>query len=104
MPTHAAQISFPGGRHEPKDSDLTATALREAHEELGLEAAHIEVIGKIDDVATPLGFVITPVVVPKAIVDAANEAYPKGEAEPVNRVLLRQGAPRCAQALTGRVV
>ena len=62
MPTHAAQISFPGGRREPKDPDLTATALREAHEELGLEAAHIDVIGKIDDVATPRGFVITPVV------------------------------------------
>jgi len=62
MPTHAAQISFPGGRREPEDVDLTATALREVHEELGLEAAHIDVIGKIDDVATPLGFVITPVV------------------------------------------
>ncbi len=62
MPTHAGQISFPGGRHDPEDADLTATALREINEELGVAAEDIDVIGKIDDVPTPLGFVITPVV------------------------------------------
>ncbi len=62
MPTHAGQISFPGGRYDQDDSGLTATALREINEELGVAAVDIDVIGKIDDVPTPLGFVITPVV------------------------------------------
>ena len=62
MPTHPGQISFPGGRHDPGDKDLTATALREINEELGVAVKDIEVIGKIDDVPTPVGFVITPVV------------------------------------------
>lgn len=62
MPTHAGQISFPGGRRDPDDADAVATALREVHEELGIEAEHVEVIGKIDDVPSPVGFVVTPVV------------------------------------------
>jgi len=62
MPTHAGQISFPGGRRDPDDDDLVATALREMEEELGIGHQHIEVLGKIDDVPTPVGFVITPVV------------------------------------------
>lgn len=74
MPTHAGQISFPGGRRDPDDVDLTATAMREAGEELGIDAADVEVLGRIDDVPTPVGFVITPVVgwlldPPRVIVD-----------------------------------
>jgi len=62
MPTNAGQISFPGGRRDPGDASLVATALREAEEELGIAPEHVEVLGKIDDVPTPVGFVITPVV------------------------------------------
>ncbi len=62
MPTHAGQISFPGGRWEPADTDFRATALREAHEELGIDPEQIRILGELDDVATPVGFVITPVV------------------------------------------
>ena len=62
MPTHAGQISFPGGRREPQDIDLTATAIRESGEELGIRPDDVEIIGRIDDVPTPVGFVITPVV------------------------------------------
>jgi 8-oxo-dGTP pyrophosphatase MutT (NUDIX family) len=40
---HAGEISFPGGRKDDGDADLTATALREAHEEIGLDPAVVEI-------------------------------------------------------------
>ncbi len=62
MPTHAGQVSFPGGRRDPADTDLTATAIRESGEELGISPGDVDIIGSIDDVPTPVGFVITPIV------------------------------------------
>ncbi|HYS10639.1 MAG TPA: CoA pyrophosphatase [Myxococcales bacterium] len=60
---HAGQISFPGGRVDPADPDVRAAALREAHEEVGLDAEHVEILGMLDDCPTFVtGFVITPVV------------------------------------------
>lgn len=59
---HAGQISCPGGVREQGDADLTATALRETHEEIGLEPARVRVLGQLDDVWTPSGFVLTPFV------------------------------------------
>jgi 8-oxo-dGTP pyrophosphatase MutT (NUDIX family) len=62
LSTHAGQIAFPGGRRDPVDRDLVETALREAEEEIGLPSERIEVIGPLDDVPTPSGFVITPII------------------------------------------
>ena len=59
---HPGQISFPGGRAEAFDADATATALREAKEEIGLGAAHIDVIGSLPTYTTGTGFIVTPVV------------------------------------------
>lgn len=59
---HKGQISFPGGRRDESDADLAAAALREAHEEVGLDPAMVSVIGYLDDYPTLTGYRITPVV------------------------------------------
>lgn len=61
-PVHGGQIALPGGRVEPDDVDLGATARREAMEELGVPFDAPRVLGTLDDVPTPTGFLITPVV------------------------------------------
>ena len=59
---HAGQISFPGGRAEPFDTDAVATALRETEEEVGLARKHVEVIGQLPLYTTVTAYIITPVV------------------------------------------
>jgi 8-oxo-dGTP pyrophosphatase MutT (NUDIX family) len=44
---HSGQIGLPGGRWEDTDVDIVATALRETHEEIGVHAEHIEVLGQL---------------------------------------------------------
>ena len=63
---HAGQIAFPGGKTEKSDAGPLATALREAHEEIGLDPALVEPLGFLDSYRTGTGFRITPVV---ALVD-----------------------------------
>ncbi|MFN0183872.1 MAG: CoA pyrophosphatase [Aquabacterium sp.] len=59
---HAGQISFPGGGAEPSDADHVATALREAHEEIGLPASQVEVLGHLPPYVTITRYSVTPVV------------------------------------------
>ena len=59
---HAAQASFPGGRMEEQDDDVCATALRETHEEVGIDPGLIDVIGFLRTMPTITGFAVTPVV------------------------------------------
>jgi 8-oxo-dGTP pyrophosphatase MutT (NUDIX family) len=67
---HAGQASFPGGRMEAGDPDVHATALRETHEEVGIEPSHVDVIGYLQAMPTITGFAVTPVV---GIVDSSAE-------------------------------
>ncbi len=59
---HAGQASFPGGRMEEHDVTVQDTALRETHEEVGIEPGMIDVIGYLRAMPTITGFAVTPVV------------------------------------------
>lgn len=77
---HSGEISFPGGKAEPEDVDLVATALREAAEEVGLRAADagVRVVGSLERFWIPVsGFAVTPIVAladrPPVLVGQASE-------------------------------
>lgn len=59
---HKGQISFPGGAVDAGDTNATATAMREASEEIGLDPASVTILGELDQLEIPTGFVVTPVV------------------------------------------
>jgi len=90
---HSGEVSFPGGKAEPDDRDLAATALREAQEEVGLDpvAAGVAVVGRLEAFWIPVSdFHVTPVV-------ALAERAPLMEPDP--REVARIVEPRLARFL-----
>lgn len=84
MRSHAGQVSFPGGGHEPGDSDHVATALREATEEIGLDPAGVSVLATLPTLHIAVsGYDVTPVL---AWWRRPSQVYPKQPAE-VDQVL-----------------
>lgn len=61
LPHHRGQIAFPGGSVDGGEN-CEMTALREAQEEIGLDPAHVDILGCHDDIRTPTGFIISPVI------------------------------------------
>jgi 8-oxo-dGTP pyrophosphatase MutT (NUDIX family) len=60
---HAGEISFPGGRYDEGEADLTATALREAEEEIGLPPDAVEILGALQPTPTiATGYAVYPFV------------------------------------------
>ena len=59
---HSGQVSFPGGGANPEDSTIVHTALREAHEEIGLIPSAVTVLGQLDELITITRWRVTPVV------------------------------------------
>lgn len=60
LSTHSGEIAFPGGKHDVTDPDLLFTALREAHEEVGLPPEQVEVFGPLGQVMSKHGLKVTP--------------------------------------------
>jgi 8-oxo-dGTP pyrophosphatase MutT (NUDIX family) len=59
---HKGEISFPGGIYDTSDGDLSATALREAHEEVGIKPQDVQLLGELDEVMTMTDFIVSPFV------------------------------------------
>jgi len=59
---HKGQISFPGGMVDDTDTSPEHTALRELEEELGIPASQVELLGTLNDIKIPTGFIVTPLV------------------------------------------
>ena len=62
MSTHKGQVAFPGGKYDEEDITLEQTALRECHEEIGVESQHIEIVGQLSQVVSLHGIRVTPFV------------------------------------------
>jgi len=73
LSTHSGQVAFAGGKCDPEDANPAATALREAHEEVGLQAQHVQVIGQLPEYVTGSAFHVTPVV---ALIDPTHTLTP----------------------------
>ena len=67
---HKGEVSFPGGRMDDGDGSLLETALREAHEEIGVKPEDVRVIGELDDIDTMTGYRVSP------FVGTIREGYP----------------------------
>ena len=77
--TQQGHVSFPGGGREPADQDLLATALRESHEEIGLDPARVEIFGRMDDLWTRGGQIFVAGFV--GMIDPLASPYPWSPAE-----------------------
>jgi len=98
LPRHAGQISFPGGRVENTDADLVGTALREAHEEIGLPPSNVEVLGALRPLyVPPSDFAVYPVV--GAIERPAAWRPAVGEVEAVHELTLEELAASRGRAM-----
>jgi 8-oxo-dGTP pyrophosphatase MutT (NUDIX family) len=98
---HAGEISFPGGRREPQDADLLATALRETHEEIGLPPERVELLGALQPTPT---FVTDYAIYPFVGLIEPGFAWVLAEAEvgqvlelPLARLRAGHGRPRLSR-------
>lgn len=83
---HPGQIAFPGGKKDDGDADVVATALREAHEEIGLPVKAAQVLGSLPTHETVTSFRVTPVI---AVLSQGFNVVPEpGEVEEVFQVPL----------------
>jgi 8-oxo-dGTP pyrophosphatase MutT (NUDIX family) len=105
LSAHAGQVSFPGGRIDPEDAGPEAAALRVAWEEIGLDAAAVQVLGRMSDHITGTGYRITPVLglLPPGLTYQASAHEVEAVFELPMSVVLDPGAPRRQRQHVGGV-
>jgi 8-oxo-dGTP pyrophosphatase MutT (NUDIX family) len=87
LPSHPGQVAFPGGKIDATDDGPVAAALRETHEETGVESRFVEPVGFLDAYQTRTGFRVVPVV---SLVEPGFELVPEpGEVAEIFEVPLR---------------
>ena len=62
LSSHSGQVAFPGGSVDPGDAGAVDTALRETHEEIGVDPGHVRIVGQLDQVFAGYNFLVTPFV------------------------------------------
>jgi 8-oxo-dGTP pyrophosphatase MutT (NUDIX family) len=62
MNTHAGEVAFPGGKRDAGDRDLAHTALRESHEEIGLDPELVDIVGVGEPMRSRFGLQVQPIV------------------------------------------
>ncbi len=87
--SYPGRLSFPGGSRDPADADPAGTALREAHEEIGLDPASVHILGSLPTFRDPQGkFIVTPVLAWSACPDFTGPVSPD-EVAKVHQVAIR---------------
>jgi len=98
---HPGQIAFAGGKQDPTDADPTSAALREAHEEIGLDPSLVDVVGTLPAHETVTGYAVTPVI---ALIDGPFVAIPEeGEVSEVFEVPLAHLMTPAKFQIEGRI-
>lgn len=81
---HSGQVSFPGGKKEPSDPDIVATALREAQEEVAISPQEVRILGQLTELYIPASnFLVYPVI---GLLDYVPDLMP--DTHEVERILL----------------
>jgi 8-oxo-dGTP pyrophosphatase MutT (NUDIX family) len=89
LDSYPGQVTFPGGKRDPTDADLTATALREAREEVGLDPGSVQILGSLPTTVDPTGkTTVTPVLAWSASPDFPEPVNSK-EVAKTHRVAIR---------------
>lgn len=62
LKSHRGQVAYPGGKRDPEDHSVMATALRETHEEIGLPPDQVQIVSSLGQVISSNGILVTPYV------------------------------------------